>query len=535
MRTTIITAGLAALVLPLAVAGASGSEFDPIGIEAMELLEPRGGYAVERPEGTLWVYDEDFEEPYDDDWTALDASGRAPRENYWHVDTIRPGTGPGIHSWWCGKYEPCWTAARGYGNDWYQLLSRHFTGVTGTGTETVELEFDQRFAMETDYDYGYVDISDNGGGSWVTLASYTNYSGSDGGTAVDWDDPTYGHIVLDISAYSGSDIDIRFRFESDGIFSTADTPTEPSVVDGAWQIDNIEIQVDDVATFSDDCESGDTGWTHDDFPGSGQTGLVWWRGQYGIDFATGYPPGAPGEPPIGSYMFVAVDPGTQRLVDYENTWLLSPPIDIAGEETAVIEWTGWTDIPYNTNDWFDIWAASSDDQDCVTDYENFEDIVPGSWYGGPLWMTATTDVSQFCGPDWLALAFRVWNTEPPPGMMEHGTGFFLHRLRVGVTVPTGVPGHAHRYGLSQASPNPFNPMTKIAYSVRDAGPVAITIYNAAGKAVRTLLDAELGAGATGEVVWDGANDLGERCASGAYFYQLSAPGYSDTKKMIMLK
>ena len=534
MSRAIIKAGLAVLTLALATAGASSFGFDAAEDRAMESLEPQVVHGTERPEGTLWVYVEDFEEPYGDDYTTSDASGMAPRDNYWHVDTIRPGGGSGISSWWCGTYSTCWVQPRGYGNDWYQLLSRHFTGVTGTGTETVELEFDQRFAMEADYDYGYVDISDNGGGSWVTLATYTNYSGPDGGTPVDWDDPTYGHVVLDISTYSGSDIDIRFRFESDGVFSSADEPMGFSVVDGAWQIDNIEIQVDDVATFYDDCESGDTGWTHDDFPGAGQTGTVWWRGQYGTDFVTGWP-GAPGEPPDGSYMFVPTDPLTGKMVDYENTWLLSPPIDIAGEDEVVLEWTGWIDIPYMSNDRFDIWAASSSDQDCVMDYENFIDVTPGSWYGGAFWMTSTTDLSHFTGPDWLSVAFRAWNTEPPPGMIEHATGFFLNRVRIGVPVSTGVVDHGHKHGLSHARPNPFSPATRIAYAVRDAGPVEMRVYNAAGKVVRTLLDAELEAGASGEVVWDGANDIGERCASGVYFYQLVAPGHSDTKKMIMLE
>jgi flagellar hook assembly protein FlgD len=89
--------------------------------------------------------------------------------------------------------------------------------------------------------------------------------------------------------------------------------------------------------------------------------------------------------------------------------------------------------------------------------------------------------------------------------------------------------------LSHAYPNPFNPVTKIAYSVKEAGPVTIEVYNVAGKVVRTLLETEVDAGAAGFVVWDGANDGGEKCASGVYFYRIAAPGFTESHKMIMLK
>ncbi|MCK4510881.1 T9SS type A sorting domain-containing protein, partial [bacterium] len=89
--------------------------------------------------------------------------------------------------------------------------------------------------------------------------------------------------------------------------------------------------------------------------------------------------------------------------------------------------------------------------------------------------------------------------------------------------------------LSHAYPNPFNPVTRIAYSVKDAGPVTISVYNVAGRIVRTLLDTEVEAGAKGFVVWNGANDGGERCASGVYFYRIAAPGFMESRKMIMLK
>ncbi len=99
----------------------------------------------------------------------------------------------------------------------------------------------------------------------------------------------------------------------------------------------------------------------------------------------------------------------------------------------------------------------------------------------------------------------------------------------------GVENEVAFKGLSQNYPNPFNPVTKIAYSIRQAGPVEITVHNTAGKVVRTLLSDELETGATGFVVWDGTDSAGDKCASGVYFYSITAPDFSETHKMVMLK
>jgi hypothetical protein len=89
--------------------------------------------------------------------------------------------------------------------------------------------------------------------------------------------------------------------------------------------------------------------------------------------------------------------------------------------------------------------------------------------------------------------------------------------------------------MSQNYPNPFNPVTKIAYRVRQAGPVTIKIHSASGRVVRTLLDTELDAGASGVVIWDGTDDAGDKCASGVYFYSIDTLEGSENHKMVMMK
>ena len=88
-------------------------------------------------------------------------------------------------------------------------------------------------------------------------------------------------------------------------------------------------------------------------------------------------------------------------------------------------------------------------------------------------------------------------------------------------------------------PNPFNPETWIPYQLSKASDVKITIYDARGIVVRRL---ELGHQPAGTYTsrsraayWDGRNGLGERVASGIYFYQLQADNVSSLRKMLILK
>ena len=88
-------------------------------------------------------------------------------------------------------------------------------------------------------------------------------------------------------------------------------------------------------------------------------------------------------------------------------------------------------------------------------------------------------------------------------------------------------------------PNPFNPETWIPYRLAEDAFVTLTIYDRAGQVVRTLEVGHRIASAyesrSKAVYWDGRNDVGERVASGVYFYHLSAGEYSDTRKMLILK
>jgi hypothetical protein len=88
--------------------------------------------------------------------------------------------------------------------------------------------------------------------------------------------------------------------------------------------------------------------------------------------------------------------------------------------------------------------------------------------------------------------------------------------------------------LEQNRPNPFNPTTTIDYAMARDGQVELSIYDVAGRRVRTLVNERQRADVY-RVEWDGTNDGGQRVASGVYFYRIVAGKFTQTRKMVMLK
>ena len=93
--------------------------------------------------------------------------------------------------------------------------------------------------------------------------------------------------------------------------------------------------------------------------------------------------------------------------------------------------------------------------------------------------------------------------------------------------------------LFQNYPNPFNPETWIPYQLKKAANVTIQIFDLSGQTVHTL---DLGFQEAGFYItrdkaayWDGTNDLGERVASGIYFYNFQSDQFSAVRKFIVIK
>lgn len=115
----------------------------------------------------------------------------------------------------------------------------------------------------------------------------------------------------------------------------------------------------------------------------------------------------------------------------------------------------------------------------------------------------------------------------PPGSAR-GRAALLKRPR---RLEAGDP--APRFALAMSRPNPARGAAIIPFEIPRAAAVELRIYDVAGRAVRTLVDATLPAGSH-EAWWDGTTDRGDRASPGTYFYRLRA-GDERAARTLMLR
>ena len=126
---------------------------------------------------------------------------------------------------------------------------------------------------------------------------------------------------------------------------------------------------------------------------------------------------------------------------------------------------------------------------------------------------------------------RLYGSDAPPRVqaLRFNDGRILGQLR------------SDRSALRPASfrllpnvPNPFNPDTLIRYELPDGASVRLTVFNALGQPVRTLVDQPQVAGSHA-VRWDGRDERGAGVAGGIYFYRLTAGQRTIVRKMVLLQ
>lgn len=89
------------------------------------------------------------------------------------------------------------------------------------------------------------------------------------------------------------------------------------------------------------------------------------------------------------------------------------------------------------------------------------------------------------------------------------------------------------FGLHQNYPNPFNNSTVVSFDLPRAASVTFEIINILGQTVYSK-ESRLSAG-THQLEWDGTNSSGSEAASGIYYYRIRTDGFTETKKMLLLK
>ncbi|WP_320782249.1 immune inhibitor A domain-containing protein [Streptomyces sp. CRN 30] len=154
------------------------------------------------------------------------------------TEVVEPAEG--ATQWWSGS-----------GNDLKNTLTRT---VDLTGKSAAELTLDGWWDIESDYDYLYTEVSTDGGSNWTPL------DGTADGTAIPRDASdkpaltgsvdAHRKLAYSLDAYAGQEIDLRFRYQTDG-----------GVALKGFTADEITVTADGGALFADNAETADAAWT----------------------------------------------------------------------------------------------------------------------------------------------------------------------------------------------------------------------------------------------------------------------------------
>lgn len=130
-----------------------------------------------------------------------------------------------------------------------------------------------------------------------------------------------------------------------------------------------------------------------------------------------------------------------------------------------------------------------------------------------------------------SLDFNFW--------LEHirfyaGWTHALNDVRESLTGIEGQPRAAHAVEWVGATPNPFNPSTRLRFRTERAGDATLRLYSAAGREIQEIVLRGVGPGEH-ELLWNGTDATGARVASGVYLVRVEADGATATGRVVLVK
>ncbi|RLC96728.1 MAG: hypothetical protein DRI46_13625, partial [Chloroflexi bacterium] len=111
-------------------------------------------------------------------------------------------------------------------------------------------------------------------------------------------------------------------------------------------------------------------------------------------------------------------------------------------------------------------------------------------------------------------------------------GAFESGATTNIEADGSLPG---RFVLQQNHPNPFNPQTTIHYELPKQTTVTLRIFDLAGRLVDVLVEGEVQPAGAHTATWNGRDLQGRAMPSGTYFYRLETGGYTETKRMTLIR
>lgn len=174
------------------------------------------------------------------------------------------------------------------------------------------------------------------------------------------------------------------------------------------------------------------------------------------------------------------------------------------------------------------------DVSCSDFFDNIDGNVGGS-IGDILGIDGNfSDDPLFC--DAANSDFTLDSSSPcqPDG---NDCGILIGAFGVGCGDPTGAGSElpAAPIGGLTVHPNPFNPGTRIQFTLPSEGRVSLKVFGTSGRLLRTLVDEGLYPAGISQVSWDGRDDANQALPSGVYYCAVEMSGAKITRKMVLLK
>lgn len=142
------------------------------------------------------------------------------------------------------------------------------------------------------------------------------------------------------------------------------------------------------------------------------------------------------------------------------------------------------------------------------------------------------------------LRFRASNTPQPAHLTLRFIQFYddgynrgpvkLKTNTVHIGPPTDVAPVAAPQLQVEVAPNPFNPQAEVRVEFPEAGWQAVTVFDGAGRVVRTLFTGPGGAGVR-NLRWNGRDDAGRPVAAGVYFVGAQTPQATRCVRAVLVK
>ncbi len=206
-------------------------------------------------------------------------------------------------------------------------------------------------------------------------------------------------------------------------------------------------------------------------------------------------------------------------------WMITPAIDLSTVNAATL--TFWTAMSYTGNP-LEVFISTdfAGNVTTATWTPIQATLCPGSW----TWTeSGDIDLMNYLNQN-IYVGFKFTSTDTESATWE------VDNILVMGTTGTATFEDVNKAKVFAVNnyPNPFNPMTNIAFSLKNDTNVEVSVYNVKGQLVKTFAKQAYKAGER-SVVWNGKDNNNNDVTSGVYFYKVQTPETSVVKKMIMIK